>query len=304
MNINIINEKNTLINFLLELSLFEANIFKKKVNFIFNFNNYQNNVNELSINNKSEKFNDIQNINHNDIDQISNNINIINVNKVKEKKIIKENNIDINIVDKELEERLSTIENLGELKKILLNFNKCQLVKFAKNTVFGDGVENAKIMLIGEAPGDEEDESGIPFCGRSGKLLEKILKLINISREKNLFITNTIFWRPPNNRKPEKNEIDLCKPFVEKIIEIIKPDYIILSGSTATSSFINMKHGESFSLFTGKLYDYSIYNHNDKTEIIKKVKLLPIYHPAYLLRSPMMKKNIWIDLKGIFRNEI
>ncbi|MGL4226485.1 MAG: uracil-DNA glycosylase family protein, partial [Rickettsia sp.] len=133
--------------------------------------------------------------------------------------------------------------NIEELRKSLQDFNGCALKKFATNTVFGYGNPEAKIMLIGEAPGSTEDLKGIPFCGESGNLLDNMLHAIGVSRKNNAYITNTVFWRPPANRQPTLEEVDICRPFVEKHIALINPKLIILVGSTAATSLLGKNSG-------------------------------------------------------------
>lgn len=188
-----------------------------------------------------------------------------------------------------LADRCSTLE---ELKLALENFDGCDLKKTAINTVFADGCPDAKIMLIGEAPGAAEDSKGIPFCGESGKLLDNIFSAISLSREKNLYITNSVFWRPPGNRRPTKEEIEICRPFLEKHISLIKPDLIILVGSTAITSLIdpNGKIAE----MRGKVSEYQ------NRYLNNPVNISAIFHPAYLLRQPSKKKDVWYDLLRIF----
>lgn len=181
--------------------------------------------------------------------------------------------------------------NLEDLYNKIRNFDGCALKQFAKNTVLCDGNPNAKIMLIGEAPGATEDEKGVSFCGESGMLLDAMLKSIGISRETNAYITNTVFWRPPANRKPTAEEIDLCRPFVEKHIALINPHLIILVGATATNSLLNQ--GESITNLRGNIYNYT--NQYTNTPI----KTTAIFHPAYLLRQPFKKKDMWYDLLKI-----
>ena len=123
-----------------------------------------------------------------------------------------------------------SVNSLSKLKEVVVNFNGCGLKNFALNTVFADGNPEAKIMLIGEAPGAKEDEFGIPFCGESGMLLDTMLSTVKLSRKENIYITNTVFWRPPANRKPTKQEINICQPFLEKHIALVAlpfPAYLV-----------------------------------------------------------------------------
>ena len=183
------------------------------------------------------------------------------------------------------------ITNLDEVKTFedivskIKTFEGCDLKRSAINDVIYDGNINAKIMLIGEAPGESEDNEGKPFCGKSGQLLRKALNCIHLNNE-NLFITNTVYWRPPENRKPYQDEIESCRPFLNKIIDIINPVVVILCGSTAIETILNNKY--KMAEITGKLTE---------TEInAKKIKVFPIYHPSYLLRVPSMKKVFWQHL--------
>ncbi len=181
--------------------------------------------------------------------------------------------------------------NLDELKKAVMSFDGCDLKKTATNVVFGDGASDAKIMLIGEAPGAEEDEQGVPFCGDSGKLLDNMLASIGLSREKNVYITNTIFWRPPANRRPTKEEIAVCRPFVEQHIALIKPELLILVGSTAVSSLI----GSDLEISKIRQEYYSYTNEY----LSDHIPTTAIFHPAYLMRQPSQKKQAWYDLLKI-----
>ena len=158
------------------------------------------------------------------------------------------------------------------------------------NTVIFDGNINAKIMLVGEAPGEQEDINGRPFCGRSGKLLDRMFEAIDLSRS-DLYITNTVFWRPPGNRKPTIEETEICKPFVEKNIAIIKPKLLILVGGVATETML--KTGMSISKMRGKFFKYTNRYLQDSIDVT------PIFHPAYLLRQPAQKKIAWEDLQNI-----
>ncbi|HJD62951.1 MAG TPA: uracil-DNA glycosylase [Rickettsia endosymbiont of Degeeriella rufa] len=181
--------------------------------------------------------------------------------------------------------------NIADLKESLLNFNGCELKKLATNTVFGDGNPAAKIMLIGEAPGSNEDLKGIPFCGESGNLLDNMLRAIGISRKDNAYITNTVFWRPPANRQPTLEEIDICRPFVEKHIALINPKLIILVGSTAATSLLGKNAG-----ITKIRQEYYFYTNKYLTAPIQTTA---IFHPAYLLRQPSQKRTSWYDLLKI-----
>lgn len=187
-----------------------------------------------------------------------------------------------------LADSATTIENLRE---IVMNFELCNLKKLAINTVFSDGNPNADYMFIGEAPGATEDKMGIPFCGESGKLLDNILASINVSRKTNAYITNTVFWRPPANRAPTQEEIDICRPFVEKHIALIKPKIIILVGSVAATGLLGKHAG--ITRIRQEYYSYS------NQYLSAPITTTSIFHPAYLLRQPMQKKTTWYDLLKI-----
>lgn len=177
---------------------------------------------------------------------------------------------------------------LNELRKSIENFDGIELKKFANLTVFSDGNPDAKIVFVGEAPGASEDLQGIPFCGESGKLLDEMLSTINISRTKNAYITNTVFWRPPANRQPTVEEINICRPFVEKHIALIKPKLIVLVGGTATTALLGKNEGITFI----RKNNYSYINQY----LDEPITVTALFHPAYLLRQPMQKKSTWFDL--------
>lgn len=177
--------------------------------------------------------------------------------------------------------------NLTELITAIKGFNGCPLKKTAKNTVVMDGNPEAKILLIGEAPGQQEDEQGIPFCGPSGKLLDKMLASIGWSRG-NCLITNTIYWRPPNNRQPGPEEVMICRPFMEKFIALVDPELVIVVGGTAAKAVLGYETG--ITRLRGKMYEYK----NPLNE--KSYKAGVIFHPSYLLRQPSHKRLAWHDL--------
>jgi uracil-DNA glycosylase family 4 len=178
-------------------------------------------------------------------------------------------------------------KNLKDLEKAVKNFDGCSLKKMATNTVFADGDSASQIMIIGEAPGNHEDLQGIPFCGDSGKLLNEMFKAIGFKRE-NLYITNTLFWRPPGNRRPTEDELAMCKPFVEKHIALMKPKLIVLMGATAMADVLKIH--EPISKMCGKFFDY-------KNDYLKTpIKTTVLFHPSYLMRQSSKKREAWLDL--------
>jgi len=179
-------------------------------------------------------------------------------------------------------------DNLAKLQDIVVNFKGLGITKTATNTVFSDGQPQSEIMLIGEAPGADEDKYGIPFCGASGQLLDQMLSYIGLERKKNFYITNTIFWRPPGNRRPTPEELAVCLPFVEKHIELIKPKIIVLVGGTAITSLLGSQDG--ITKLRGKYLDYQ------NRYLKHPIKTTAIFHPSYLLRSPGQKRLAWQDL--------
>jgi DNA polymerase len=178
-------------------------------------------------------------------------------------------------------------KTLKDLEKAVKDFDGCSLKKMATNTVFADGSCDSKVMIIGEAPGNHEDLQGIPFCGDSGKLLNEMFKAIGISRE-NLYITNTLFWRPPGNRKPTTDELAMCKPFVEKHIFLMQPKLIVLVGATAMLDV--MKFKDPISKMRGKFFDYQ------NQYLDSPIKTTILFHPSYLMRQSDKKRLAWQDL--------
>ena len=185
-----------------------------------------------------------------------------------------------------------TIENINSslenLKSKILNINNCDLKKNAKQIVFSDGDFNSSVMIVGEGPGQKEDEIGKPFVGDAGQLLNKMLNAINIKRE-NIYITNVVNYRPPNNRKPEAAEINRYSEFLREHVSIIDPKILILMGSTAMESLFGSKI--KISKERGVWKEVII---NNKTYLT-----MITFHPAYLLRQADQKKYSWADLKEI-----
>ena len=190
---------------------------------------------------------------------------------------------------------LAGVSSIDDLKREVDSTCKCELKQFANKTVFCDGNPNAKILVVGEAPGQEEDMAGIPFCGRSGELLMNAFRVINLVREENIIITNNIFWRPPGNRNPEPQEIEACRPFLVKLAEIIKPEVVICVGSVAASSVLQTEG--TISSLRGK-----VFGHAQGIGIKEGVKTFALYHPSYLLRSPAKKYELYKDLLFIKEN--
>ncbi len=184
-----------------------------------------------------------------------------------------------------LEDKLSQLSNL---KDEITNISNCELKNSATKLVFGDGNFNSKIMVVGEGPGQKEDEAGKPFVGDAGLLLNKMLKAINIDRD-SIYITNVVNFRPPNNRKPEPAEITRYSEYLRKHITIINPKILILMGSTAMESLFGTKI--KISKERGNWKQVIINNQTYLTMIT--------FHPAYLLRQPDQKKFSWGDLKEI-----
>ena len=183
-------------------------------------------------------------------------------------------------------------KKLTSLKDKIKSIEDCELKKFAKNIVFSDGNPKSKIMLVGEGPGEKEDEQGKPFVGDAGLLLNRMLNAIKIKRE-NIYITNVVNYRPPNNRKPDISEINRYSVFLREHISIISPKILILMGSTAMEALFGQKL--KISKERGKWKEIII---NQKTFLT-----ILTFHPAYLLRQPDQKKFSWEDLKNI-RNKI
>ncbi|MEM9677885.1 MAG: uracil-DNA glycosylase [Pseudomonadota bacterium] len=175
-------------------------------------------------------------------------------------------------------------DNLDALKFAIEGFEGCNLKFTAKSTVFADGNPKARLMLVGEAPGREEDEQGVPFVGRSGQMLDKILKALSYNRS-DVYITNVLPWRPPGNRTPTPAESEICRPFLEKHIALVNPHILVAVGGAATKTLLSTKEG--IVSLRGRWQSVTFGN--------STYALMPTFHPSYLLRSPSQKKYAWHD---------
>jgi uracil-DNA glycosylase family 4 len=179
---------------------------------------------------------------------------------------------------------------LAELRNALEKFEDCPLKKTATHLVFADGNPDASIMVVGEAPGADEDRLGVPFVGVSGQLLDRAFAAIGLDRTK-IYISNILPWRPPGNRQPTPHETALCLPFIERHIELVSPEILILVGGTAAKTLL--KTNEGIVKLRGKWHAYL------SPELKKPIKTLATFHPAYLLRSPGQKRFVWLDLLSV-----
>ncbi len=181
-------------------------------------------------------------------------------------------------------------DTLEALREAMSVFEGCPLKQTAKNLVFGDGPASSKFMLIGEAPGAQEDREGRPFVGPAGQLLERMLKAISIERS-DVYITNILPWRPPGNRTPTDSEIAACIPFIERQIELVAPEVLILIGGVSAKTLLGTTQG--IMRIRGKWLEYK------REGGLAAIPTRAILHPAYLLRSPAQKRETWIDLLEI-----
>lgn len=184
---------------------------------------------------------------------------------------------------------LASVPSIDDLRAALMKFDGCPLRQTAMNLVFADGNPDASIMMIGEAPGEDEDRQGKPFVGVSGQLLDKMLAGVGLDRG-SVYISNVIFWRPPGNRSPTDAEIAACLPFVERHIALVKPKFLVLLGGVATKTLLRTKDG--ITRIRGRWVDYRPVGDGQG----ESIPCLPIYHPAYLLRQPAAKRQAWNDI--------
>jgi uracil-DNA glycosylase family 4 len=185
-------------------------------------------------------------------------------------------------------EAARTAPTLEALRALLENFDGCALKSTATRLVFSDGNPQARIMFVGEAPGREEDLEGLPFVGRSGKLLDRMIAAIGLDRS-SAYIANVIPWRPPGNRTPTPQETQICLPFIQRQIELVNPDVLVTLGNPSTQTLLSTREG--IMKTRGRWFDY-----DTGTRVIRA---LATFHPAYLLRSPSYKRLAWQDLRAI-----
>lgn len=179
---------------------------------------------------------------------------------------------------------------LAELEAAIRGFEGCALKRTAKNTVFADGTPGAPVMIVGEAPGADEDRLGKPFVGVSGQLMDRMMGAIGLSRDGGFYITNVLFWRPPGNRTPTTTEQGMCIAFTRRHIELVRPKVLVLAGAVPVKAMFDTTEG--ITRLRGKWRNYTL---ADGTVI----PTMPVFHPAYLLRTPIGKRQSWQDLLAI-----
>jgi len=179
-------------------------------------------------------------------------------------------------------------QTLEELRDILQRFDGCALKSTATQLVFADGTPGSRVMLVGEAPGRDEDIEGLPFVGRSGKLLDRMLAAIGLDRQ-HVYIANIVPWRPPGNRTPTPQESQICLPFILRQIELANPDILVCLGGPSAQTLLGIKEG--ITKTRGRWFDFDTGT--------REIRAIPTFHPAFLLRSPLQKRFAWRDLLAI-----
>ncbi len=174
-----------------------------------------------------------------------------------------------------------TAGSLVDLRAAMEAFDLCDLKRGARQLVFADGTPGARVMIIGEAPGRDEDREGKPFVGRAGQLLDRMLAAIGLDRRENVYITNVLPWRPPQNRDPKPEEIGMMKPFLERHVALAKPEVLVVMGNISCQALLGKR---GITRLRGK-WDQAL-----------NLPVIPMFHPAYLLRQPQMKRQAWADL--------
>lgn len=181
--------------------------------------------------------------------------------------------------------------DLDALLAAIAAFDGCSLKKTARNTVTHEGVWHSPVMFVGEAPGADEDKHGVPFCGESGQLLDEMIKHIGLNRQENCLISNAIYWRPPGNRQPTPEELAICQPFMERMIALNAPKYLVAVGGTAVKALLDETQG--ITKLHGKILSYT------NPYLHAPIPVHILLHPLYLLRQPMAKKQTWQDLLAL-----
>ncbi|AMJ58989.1 uracil-DNA glycosylase [Bosea sp. PAMC 26642] len=177
---------------------------------------------------------------------------------------------------------------LDELKAALGRFDGCALKATAKNLVFSDGNPEGRVMLVGEAPGADEDRFGLPFVGRSGQLLDRMLAAIGLNRKEHVYIANLLPWRPPGNRTPTPQEVAICLPFIQRQIQLADPDILICVGAPSTQGLLGLS---GILASRGKWMEYDTG--------LRRIRAMATLHPAYLLRQPLQKRLAWRDMRAL-----
>jgi DNA polymerase len=180
--------------------------------------------------------------------------------------------------------------SLAGLEQAIRAFEGCSLKRLAKNTVFADGAVDAPVMIVGEAPGEDEDRQGKPFVGVSGQLMDRMFAAIGLSRTRELYITNILNWRPPGNRTPNASDVAICVAFARRHIELKRPRLLVLAGGVPAKSLLETEIG--ITRLRGRWCDYTLAG-----GVV--IPAMPIFHPAYLLRAPGSKRQTWADLLNI-----
>jgi uracil-DNA glycosylase len=179
--------------------------------------------------------------------------------------------------------------DLETLRAVMANFDGCTLKRTATQLVFADGVPGSRVMLVGEAPGGDEDRMGRPFVGRAGQLLDRMLKAIGLDRQK-IYIANVVPWRPPGNRSPTPQETQTCLPFIERQIHLANPEFLVCLGASAARTLLRVEGG--IMRARGSWFDYP-------HQIGGEIRALAMLHPAFLLRQPAQKQFAWADMRAL-----